>query len=166
MTEPSPGKESWILRSGQPSPRCGRLAINEAAILPGPVTGGKLLPFKLLPRLTPHVRHRVKYFDVSVSEKQGFVFTSNGNAVRALARSLREFLSALTSLPPEVLDGHAQRGDFSPWILEVFRDHTLSSRIRKVEEQYRLGHIRDLARAIATLVRERYDLPSNINVPG
>jgi hypothetical protein len=42
------------------------LAIDEAAILPGPVAGGKLLPFKLLPRLTPHVRHRVKYFDVSV----------------------------------------------------------------------------------------------------
>ena len=142
------------------------LAINEAAILPGPVTGGKLLPFKLLPRLTQHVRHRVKYFDVSVSEKQGFVFTSNGNAVQAPARSLREFVSAVTTLPPQVLDGHAQRGDFSRWILDVFRDHTLSSRIRKVEEQYRLGHIRNLGHPLATLVRERYDLPSNINVPG
>ena len=45
-------------------------------------------------------------------------------------------------------------------------DYTLSSRIRKVEEQYRLGHIRDLGHALATLVRERYDLPANINVPG
>jgi len=141
------------------------LNINEAAILPGPVTGGKLLSFKLLARLTPHVRHRVKYFDVSVSQGQGFVFTSDGNAVGAPVRSLREFVSALSSLPPEVLDGHAKRGDFSHWIMDVFRDHPLSSRTRKVEEQYRLGQIRDLGQALATLVRERYDLPSNINVP-
>ncbi len=140
------------------------LAINEAVILPGPVTGKTLLPFKLLPRLTPHVRHLVKYFDVSVAEGKGFVFTRNGNAVAAPARSLREFVAAATSLPPEVLDGHAKRGDFSCWILDVFRDHTLSSRIRKVEEQYRLGHIRNLGHALATLVRERYDLPTNINV--
>jgi hypothetical protein len=142
------------------------LAINEAAILPGPVTGGKLLPFKLLPRLTPHVRHRVKYFDVPVGEGRGFVFTSNGNPVGTRACSLREFVSALSSLPPLVLDGHAKRGDFSRWILDVFRDQPLSSRIRKVEEQYRLGHIPDLPHALTTLVRERYDLPSNINVPG
>jgi hypothetical protein len=142
------------------------LSLNEAAILPGPMTGGKLLPFKLLPRLTPHVRHRVKYFDVSVGEGQGFVFTSNGSAVGTPARTLREFVSALASLPSEVLEGHAKRSDFSHWILDVFRDHPLSSRVRKVEEQYRLGHIRNLARPLAALIRERYDLPSNINVPG
>ena len=141
------------------------LAIDEVAILPGPVTGEKLLPFKLLPRLTQHVRHRVKYFDVSVGEGRGFVFTSNGSPVGAPACSLREFVSALGSLPPLVLDGHAKRGDFSCWILDVFRDHPLSSRVRKVEEQYRLGHINDLPHALTTLVRERYELPSNI-VPG
>jgi hypothetical protein len=141
------------------------LAIDEAAILPGRVTGGKLLPFKLLPRLTPHVRHRVKYFDVSVGEGQGFVFTSNSKPLSPPVRTLREFVSALASLPPEVLDGHAKRGDFSRWIFDVFRDLPLSSRIRKVEEQYRLGHIRDLGHALATLIRERYDLPPNINVP-
>jgi hypothetical protein len=142
------------------------LAIDEAAILPGPVTGGKLLPFKLLPRLTPHVRHRVKYFDVSVGEGQGFVFTRKGQPVKPPTRSLREFVAALTSLPPDVLDGHARRGDFSRWIADVFRDQPLSSRVHKVEEQQRLGHIHDLGRALATLIRERYDLPSNINIPG
>jgi hypothetical protein len=142
------------------------LTINEAAILPGPVTGGQLLPFRPLPRLTPHVRHRVKYFDVSVGEGQGFVFTCNGKPVGTPARNLREFVSALTSLPPEVLEGHAKRGDFSRWISDVFRDYPLSSRVRKVEQQYRQGHIRDLGRALAALIRERYDLPSNINVPG
>jgi hypothetical protein len=86
------------------------LTINEATILPGPVTGGKPMPFKLLPRLTPHVRHRVKYFDVSVGEGQGFVFTSNGTPVAPPVRTLKEFVSALASLPPEVLDGHAKRG--------------------------------------------------------
>ncbi len=141
------------------------LAVDEAAILPGPVTGGKLLPFKLLPRLTPHIRHRVKYFDVSVGERQGFVFTSNGKPLKPPVRTLKEFVSALAILPPEVLGGHAQRGDFSRWILDVFRDHPLSSRVRKVEEQYRLGQIRDIGPALAALVRERYDLPPNINVP-
>jgi hydroxymethylpyrimidine pyrophosphatase-like HAD family hydrolase len=140
------------------------LTMDEAVILPGPVTGGKLLPFKLLSRLTPHVRHRVKYFDVSVSEGQGFVFTRKGQPVKPPTRSLREFVSALTSLPPDVLDGHARRGDFSRWIADVFRDQPLSSRVHKVEEQQRLGHIRDLGQALATLIRERYDLPSNINV--
>jgi hypothetical protein len=142
------------------------LTVNEAAILPGPVTEGKLLPFKLLPRLTPHVRHRVKYLDVSVGEGQGFVFTCDGKPVGTPACTLREFVSALASLPPAVLGGHATRGDFSRWISEVFRDHLLSSRVHKVEEQYRLGHIRNLAHALVALVRERYDLPSNINVPG
>jgi len=142
------------------------LNLNEAAILPGPVTGGKLLSFKLLPRLTPHVRHRVKYFDVSVGEGQGFVFTSNDRAVAPPVRTLREFVSALTSLPPAVLGGHANRGDFSRWISEVFRDHPLSSSVRKVEEQYRLGHIPDLGGTLATLIRQRYDIPSTITVPG
>ena len=142
------------------------LSLNEAAILPGPVTGGRLLPFKLLPRLTPHVRHRVKYFDVSVGEGQGFVFTRNGLPVGTPARTLREFVSALGSLPPEVFGGHANRGDFSRWISEVLRDHPLSSSVRKVEEQYRLGRIHDLGGALATLIRERYDIPPNTTVPG
>ena len=93
------------------------------------------------------------------------MFTSNGKAVKAPTRTLREFVSALPSLPPGVVDGHAKRGDFSRWILDVLHDHPLSSRIGKVEEQYRLGHIRDLGHALATLIRERYDLPSYINVP-
>jgi len=142
------------------------LSLNEAALLPGPVTGGKLVPFKLLPRLTPHVRHRVKYFDVSVGEGQGFVFTNNGKTVGAPAHTLREFISALPNLPPGVLEGHAQRGDFSNWISNVLRDHALSSRVHKLEEEYRQGQIHDLAHPLAALIRERYDLPPEINVPG
>ena len=124
------------------------------------------LPLKLPSRLTPHVRHRVKYFDVSVGEGQGFVFTLKGQPVKPPVRSLRELVSALTSLPPEVVDGHAERGDFSRWILDVFRDVPLSSRVRKVEEQERLGHFHDLGHVLATLIRERYDLPSDLNIPG
>jgi len=122
------------------------------------------MPFELLPRLTPHVRHRVKYFDVSVGEGQGFVFTLNGQPVGTSAHTLREFVSALASLPPAVMGGYANRGDFSRWISEVLRDHPLSSSVRKVEEQYRLGHIHDLGHTLATLIRERYDLPLDINL--
>ena len=71
-----------------------------------------------------------------------------------------------SGLPPAVLGGHAKRGDFSHWILDVFRDHPLSSRVRKVEGQYRLGHIRDLAHPLAALIQARYDLPPDVNVPG
>jgi hypothetical protein len=142
------------------------LTVNEAVILPGIGAGRTPQLFRLLPRLTPHVRHRVKYFDVSVMEGQGFVFTCSGNNIGIAARSLKEFVSVLPSLPPAVLDGHAHRGDFSRWIEVVFRDHPLSSRVHKLEQQYRLGHIRDLGNALATLIRERYDLASGVNVPG
>ena len=109
---------------------------------------------------------RVKYFGVSVGEEQGFVFTNSGKAVGAPARSLREFVSTVKSLPHAILDGHAERGDFSNWILNVFRDHPLSSRIRKVEKQYRLGYIRDLGDLLAALIRERYGLPPTTEAPG
>ena len=94
------------------------------------------------------------------------MFTCSGKSIGIAARSLREFVSVLASVPPGVLDGRGQRGDFSRWIEVVFRDHPLSSRVHKVEQQYRLGHIRDLGNALATLIRERYDLSSSVNVPG
>ena len=46
----------------------GALKTDEAAILPGPEEApGTLQCFRLLPRMTPHVRHRSKYFDQPLS---------------------------------------------------------------------------------------------------
>jgi hypothetical protein len=140
-------------------PILGGLSTNEAALLPGiEEAGGKLRQFKLLPRLTSHVRHRSKYLDVPMIVGHSFVFTDDGNPVGAPVQTLMEFVSSLTNCPPKVLDGHARRGDFSRWIADVFHDQPLASAIRKVEQRYRLGHLEDIQGALAKPIQERYEL--------
>lgn len=139
------------------------MADNEAVLLPGiGEVGGTWQKFKLLPRLTPHVRHRAKYLDVPIAEGKEFVFTDNGKPVETPARTLKELVALMPASPPEVLDGHARRGDFSRWIAEVFHDHPLASDVRKVEQRYRLGHIRDLYPALAETIQERYEFSPDI----
>ena len=135
------------------------LSIDEAVLLPGiEEAGGKLRRFQLSARSTIHVRHKAKYVDLQLIEGQGFVFTDNGKAVGAPARTLKEFVGSLKTLPVSVLEGHACRGDFSQWIGEVFHDHPLASDVRKVEQRYRLGHTRDLYNSLAESIQERYEL--------
>lgn len=133
------------------------LQLDEAVLLPGmQESGGKCVKFKLLPRLTAHVRHKAKYLDMQLLVDQGFWFADSVAAEAGPARSLEEFLERLPRIPHAVLAGHAYRGDFSRWIADVFHDHTLASEIRKVEQRFRLGHLRNLPESIAKLVEERY----------
>jgi hypothetical protein len=142
----------------------GGLAANEGVLLPGiEETGGKLLRFQLSPRLTVHVRHRAKYVDLQLVEGQGFIFTDNGRAIGTPARTLKEFVASLKTLPLSVLEEHARRGDFSQWIGDVFHDHLLASDVRKVEQRYRLGHARDLCNSLAESIQERYELSPEID---
>ncbi len=142
----------------------GGLAVNEAVLLPGiEEAGGKLRRFQLSPRLTVHVRHKAKYVDLQLIEGQGFVFTDNGRAVGTPARTLKEFVASLKTLPLSVLEGHVRRGDFSQWIGELFHDHLLASDVRKVEQRYRLGHTRDLCNSLAESIQERYELSPEID---
>lgn len=135
------------------------LNVDEAILLPGvEEAGGKLRKFRLAPRTTAHVRHKAKYVDLQLIEGQGFVFTDNGVPVGMPARTLKEFTTSLKTLPVSVLEGHARRGDFSQWIGAVFHDHVLASSVRKVEQRYRLGHTRDLYKAIAEAIQLRYEL--------
>jgi hypothetical protein len=135
----------------------GGLATSEAVLLPGTEEAeGKLRRFRLLPRMTPHVRHRTKYFDIQLAGGQEFVFTDNGQSVGTPARSLKQFVSLLASIPVTSLGGHARRGDFSRWITGVFHDHRLASSVRKIEQRYRLGHLDDVRQSLATLIQERY----------
>lgn len=108
--------------------------------------------------MTSHVRHRAKYLDVQLLREQGFVFSDYGKIVGGPARTLKEFVSLLGSLPGTVMEGHALRGDFSRWIADVFRDHTFASEIRKLEQRYRLGHTLALSDSLAKLIRGRYEL--------
>ncbi len=133
------------------------LALDEAALLPGSEeAGGELRRFKLLPRLTPHARHRTKYFDVQLPKAQGFWFSGCGKTLACPARSLQEFVQILAVKPMWCLDGHVRRGDFSQWVAGVFHDHRLASDIRKVEQRYRLDDLQDVRQPITTLIQERY----------
>ena len=91
------------------------------------------------------------------------MFTDNGKAVGTPARTLKEFVASLKTLPLSVLEEHARRGDFSQWIGEVFHDHVLASGVRKVEQRYRLGHTRDLYNALAESIQERYELSPELD---
>lgn len=135
----------------------GALADDEAALLPViEEAEGKLRRFKLLPRLTPHVRHKTKYLDVQLAGGQEFVFTDNGRTIGPPARSLKQFVLSLPNTPATSLDGHARRGDFSRWIEVIFHDHRLASDVRKVEQRYRLGHLGDVRQPMARLIQDRY----------
>ena len=134
------------------------LRVEEAVLLPGmQETGAKCLQFKLFPRLTSHVRHKAKYLDVQLLVEEGFWFTNGTETVAGPARTLKEFLEQLDLVSPAVVAGHAYGGDFSRWIAEVFHDHALASEIRKVEQRFRLGHIRHLTGSIGSLIGARYE---------
>lgn len=133
------------------------LARDEAALLLGTEeAGAQLRRFKLLPRLTAHVRHKTKYFDVQVPANEGFFFNDCGKTVDSPARSLEQFASHLADKPMSCLDAHVRRGDFSQWIAGVFHDDRLASDVRKVEQRYRLEHLQDVRQPIATLIQQRY----------
>lgn len=134
-----------------------KLAVDEAVLFPGvEESGGELRKFKIAPRLTPHVRHRHKYYEVPVSEKHAFVFTQNGQATDLRARTLNEFAAILKDVPDQELDEYLRRGDFSRWIEDVFGDYTLSSQIGEVENQYCLGTETDVQGALTQLIEDRY----------
>jgi hypothetical protein len=122
---------------------------------------GQLRRFKLLPRLTSHVRHRAKYFDFEVVPGQEFVFTEHGKPIGSPARSLKQFAALLQGYPASAVGDHACRGDFSRWIANVFYDHPLASDIRKIEQRYRLNHLGDVRQPIAALIQARYGSPAD-----
>ncbi len=135
------------------------LGLSQAAILPSTEEAqGRLTVVELAARITPHVRHREKYIDVPVPATRGFVFTRNGRPSGVVARTLREFVTAVTSQPTAAFEGHLQRGDFSRWFSHVFGDSVLSAGVREIEEQYRVGRLVDAGDAIARAVRSRYEL--------
>lgn len=135
------------------------LSIQEAVLFPSTEEArGRLLRFRLNPRLTPHVRHRQKYLDVPVAERDAFVFVSGGAPTGQYARTLKEFTSIVSEAAPAVLDGHLRRGDFSRWIADVFGDYPLASRLQSLEDLYRLHQALDIQDAIVQLIEERYAL--------
>ncbi len=124
--------------------------------------GASSLPqrFTIAQRITVHVRHRAKYFEVRMPDNRAFVFTCNGQPIGAQAHTLKEFVTIQDRLPAAAIEGHARRGDFSRWIAEVFVDHLLADEIGKVEKQFRRGRVADLSESLVKPIRERYELTS------
>ena len=133
------------------------LALGEVALLSRTEeAGGDVRRIRLVPRLTPHVRHRSKYIDVPVSAIHAFAFTDAHHPTGRSARTLQEFVQIVCDLPAGVLDGHLRRRDFSRWIADVYGDAPLARELSELEESFAIGHLLDPAERIAELVRERY----------
>ena len=61
-------------------------------------------------------------------------------------------------LPAAALEGHAQRGDFSRWVADVFGDQPLAAAISEIEKRYRHGGVTNLSESLIKPIRERYEL--------
>jgi hypothetical protein len=139
------------------------LPVGEAVLLQGSAEeGSPPIRCHLAPRLTAHVRHRQKYVDMPVSEAQAFVFTRNGVASGIRAGSLGELAGLIRELPPALVTGHLQRGDFSRWIQDVFGDHVLAARVRAVESRTAAEHVSAAGHRVARLIEARYLPPDDV----
>ena len=133
------------------------LALNEAALLPGPEESqGRLRRFRVGRRLTSHVRHRSKYLDAPVTEERAFVFTRGGQA-GPRARTLKEFMGLLVTLPADIVDAHVRRHDVSRWLADVFREPGVAATLRNIEERVGEDSIEDVAADLAHAIRARYE---------
>ena len=115
-----------------------------------------MVRFRMAPRVTPHVRHRQKYFDMPVGEAQAFVF-SGGGALGPRVRSFREMVGLLATESAARLRGHCERHDFSRWVRDVFRDGLLAARLHEIEGRVRDQDPRGVADALAQAIRARYE---------
>jgi haloacid dehalogenase-like hydrolase/uncharacterized protein DUF87 len=130
---------------------------DEAALLPGPdEAAGRTVRFRIGRRLTAHVRHRQKYFDMPAAEAQAFVF-AGGGVLGPRVRSFKDMVAALAAEPTARIRGHSERHDFSRWVRDVFRDGFLAARLHEIEARIREQDPRSVAEALAQAIRARYE---------
>ena len=136
----------------------GSLGIGETVILPRSVEGGsEPRRVRLVPRLTPHIRHAAKYVDIPVPAKDEFVFWKNDHASGERARTLRQFISAVECHTTAELDSHLRRGDFSTWIADIFGDYALAEAVSGIELDYCAGELPDVIPQLKDAIRSRYE---------
>ena len=138
------------------------LGREEAALLPPTEEAhGEVRPFHMVPRLTQHVRHQTKYFDIPVSARNAFVFTENGKPLGAPASTLRELAERVKRSGSHVVEGHFRRHDFSRWIADQFGDSELANTVRALESEYGTNAIGEKARdELAAVIDQRYESDS------
>jgi hydroxymethylpyrimidine pyrophosphatase-like HAD family hydrolase len=135
------------------------LGITEAALLPPTEeTEGKLRRFVVAPRLTAHVRHRTKYYDIPISKDYEFVFTSDGQRVGETAATLRELAVAAERVSPKALSNHCCHHDFSRWVATIFCDHDLANEVRQLESVLKKGGaVEGFIAGLRDTVEKRYE---------
>lgn len=137
----------------------GGLVLGEAVLLPITAEAqGGALRIRMVPRLTPHVRHFTKYVDTPVPQMRAFVFSRDGCSCGPRVSTLAELVRALELQPAAVLDGHLRRGDFSRWVCDVFGDQGLANELKRIEEAHRRSPSTHDTSAVARVIRARYDL--------
>ena len=114
-----------------------------------------VLDLSSLPQ-TVHVRHLTKYVDSCVPPGQEFRFRGPDGRVRASADSLHSFRRVAATAPDNVLAHHAEHGDFSRWVRDVFADAELARQLRKIEARWRRRELADLRRTLDALITVRY----------
>ena len=170
--ETDPYEAQTLLRMCRPQPCTAfgpdvfrDLGTNEAALLPGSEEAhGQVRRFHMAPRLTSHVRHRVKYLDMPVLDTQAFVFTDGGRS-GPRAHTLKELMGLLAALPAAQIQAHLARHDFSRWLNDVFRDHGLGAHVRVLEMRAGSENARDTAADIAQAIRARYETAAAFTLP-
>lgn len=130
------------------------LVVGEAVMLPVTAEAeGDVRRIHLAPRLTPHIRHLMKYLDLPVPEGRAFVFWRDGVLTGKRARTLREFVAVAEQSEATALNGHLRRHDISRWIAEVFGDYPLAKTVRQIEDNGQPCALPDIVQGI----RNRYE---------
>ncbi|MEO8496213.1 MAG: HAD hydrolase family protein [Planctomycetota bacterium] len=135
------------------------LGITETALLPPTEEAeGRLRRFVVAPRLTTHVRHRTKYFDMPVANGREFVFTRHGQPIGESAATLRELAAVTARVDVRVLANHCQHHDFSRWIASLFCDHDLANGVRQLESKHkREASTEGFAAELCEIIERRYE---------
>lgn len=134
------------------------LGVTEAALLPPTEeSNGRLRRFVVAPRLTAHVRHRTKYYEIPVSQEHAFIFTREGQPVGESAATLRDLSHTAKRVSNEVLTNHSRHYDFSRWIATLFCDHGLANDIRQLETTLKNGgSVEAFLNGLSATVDKRY----------
>lgn len=132
------------------------LGVAEAGLLPPTEeTAGELRCFRVAPRLTNHLRHQTKYFELPVSPDRHFVFTENGLPTSESATSLRSLPLHVSRASPQSLHGHLKRNDFSRWIAKQFCYSDLADTVRLLESKYRdMEHAAEFADELSAAINK------------
>jgi hydroxymethylpyrimidine pyrophosphatase-like HAD family hydrolase len=126
------------------------------AIYPDADGGWTAATFVAAPRETPHVRHLKKYAGAGTAPERRFFFREPDGRVIGEAGSLHAFCRALPGIGDAAVAHHARCGDFSRWINGVYADRELAGHVRKAEQRWCRGEIRDLRAAIGRVIAARY----------